>query len=86
MVVAVSMLLQKETHRSLINRLRTYVYQDCNSQAEALGLASIKVIDEDNSFNIASFNAIEVTQPPKENSEIIVGKDRDVGTGLMRLK
>jgi hypothetical protein len=69
MVVAVSILLQKETCYSLTNRLRTYVYQGCNSQAEALGLASNEALNEDSTFHISSFNAIEVTPPPKDNSE-----------------
>lgn len=69
MVVVVSILLQKNDKTSLISRLRTYVYHECNSQAEALGYASNEAINEDTTFHIASFNAIEVTPPPKEISE-----------------
>lgn len=69
MIVAVSILLQKDDRRTLTNRLRAYVYYSCNSQNEAIGIASVKAMEDNPDFNIASFTAIEITPPANHKSE-----------------
>lgn len=69
MIVAVSMVMQKNTGLQVASHARLSVLHGCSSVEDAKGQAITVALGDEHDYTIASICAAEVTPPPKEISE-----------------